>query len=86
MLRPYSVPTATGGVCMQQTSSSVYNALSSVDDLPMGWTEGQDGGTYRLTRRADKALFGYAVGPRSWKKFLHPPQLRWGSVRKRCVQ
>ena len=36
----------------------------------------QDGGTYRLERRADDALFGYAVGPHSWKKFLHPPRCR----------
>jgi len=54
----------------------VYDALSRVEDLPIGWTEVQDGGTYRLTRRADNALFGYVVGPHSWKQFLHPPQLR----------
>jgi hypothetical protein len=29
----------------------VYDALSRVEDLPIGWTEVQDGGTYRLTRR-----------------------------------
>ncbi len=32
----------------------------------------QDGGTYRLERRDDEALFGYAVGPHSWKQFLLP--------------
>ena len=26
------------------------------------------------SRRDDDALFGYAVGPHSWKKFLHPPR------------
>jgi ferredoxin len=61
----------------------VYDTLASVDDLPRGWTEVQDGGTYRLTRRADAALFGYAVGPHSWKQFLHPPQLRlWQAQRQ----
>src|SRR5215470_6807912 len=61
----------------------VYDALSRVDDLPIGWTEVQDGGTYRLTRRADNALFGYVVGPHSWKQFLHPPQLRlWQAQRQ----
>ncbi|MBT8213051.1 MAG: 4Fe-4S dicluster domain-containing protein, partial [Acidimicrobiia bacterium] len=44
-------------------------------DLPVGWTEVQEGGTYRLTRREDDALFGYAVGPHSWKRFLHPPEV-----------
>ena len=53
----------------------VYDELSSSDDLPAGWTDEQDGGTYRLVRRQDEALFGYVVGPRSWKHFLHPPKL-----------
>ncbi len=53
----------------------VYDELSSIDDLPVGWTDEQDGGTYRLVRRDDEALFGYVVGPRSWKHFLHPPKL-----------
>jgi sulfhydrogenase subunit beta (sulfur reductase) len=54
----------------------VYDELSSVDDLPAGWTDEQDAGKYRLKRRDDDALFGYAVGPHSWKKFLFPPLLR----------
>ncbi len=53
----------------------VYDELSSSEDLPVGWTDEQDGGTYRLLRREDDALFGYVVGPRSWKHFLHPPKL-----------
>src|SRR5579864_4400208 len=54
----------------------VYDDIASIADLPRGWTDAQDGGHYRLTRRDDDALFGYAVGPHSWKKFLHPPVLR----------
>jgi sulfhydrogenase subunit beta (sulfur reductase) len=54
----------------------VYGDLTSVADLPVGWTDEQDGGTYRLKRRNDEALFGYAVGPDSWKRFLHPPVVR----------
>ncbi len=53
----------------------VYDEVSSIADLPEGWTDEQDGGTYRLRRRDDQALFGYVVGPRSWKHFLHPPKL-----------
>ena len=53
----------------------VYDEVSSIEDLPAGWTDEQDGGTYRLRRRDDEALFGYVVGPRSWKHFLHPPRL-----------
>jgi len=54
----------------------VYDELTSPADLPIGWTDEQDGGTYRLRRRDDDSLFGYAVGPHSWKKFLHPPVFR----------
>ena len=48
----------------------VYEPLESSADLPVGWTDDQDGGTYRLARREDEALFGYAVGVQSWKRFL----------------
>jgi sulfhydrogenase subunit beta (sulfur reductase) len=60
----------------------VYDRLTSVEDLPTGWTDEQDGGKYRLKRRQDRAAFGYTVGPHSWKKFLHPPAQRlWQASR-----
>jgi ferredoxin len=54
----------------------VYDDLELADELPAGWTDRQDGGTYRLERREDDARFGYAVGPHSWKRFLFPPRVR----------
>src|SRR5215831_21177632 len=51
----------------------VYERLNSVADLPIGWTDEQEGGTYRLKRRNDEARFGYNLGPQSWKRFLFPP-------------
>jgi ferredoxin len=51
----------------------VYDRITSVDDLPRGWTDVQEPGKYRLARREDDALFGYVVGPHSWKRFLFPP-------------
>jgi sulfhydrogenase subunit beta (sulfur reductase) len=51
----------------------VYDEIAHVRDLPVGWTDRQEAGRYRLERRADDALFGFAVGPHSWKQFLHPP-------------
>ncbi len=50
----------------------VYDEIHGVDDLPAGWTEVQAPGRYRLQRRDDEALFGYVVGPHSWKRFLFP--------------
>lgn len=56
----------------------VYDEVESSKDLPVGWTDEQDGGTYRLKKRDDDACFGYVVGPQSWKKFLFPPhKLLW---------
>jgi ferredoxin len=61
----------------------VYDELTSAADLPAGWTDEQDGGTYRLKQRGDQAVFGYAVGPHSWKKFLFPPRVRlWQAHRQ----
>jgi sulfhydrogenase subunit beta (sulfur reductase) len=61
----------------------VYDELTSTSDLPAGWTDEQDGGTYRLKKRNDEALFGYVVGPHSWKKFLFPPVVRlWQAERR----
>ncbi len=51
----------------------VYDEIASLEDLPAGWTDRQEAGRYRLERREDGALFGFAVGPQSWKRFLHPP-------------
>ena len=53
----------------------VYTSLNSPSELPAGWTDEQNGGTYRLKRRDDEALFGYSAAPQSWKKFLFPPVL-----------
>ncbi len=47
----------------------------------MGWTDEQDGGHYRLRRRDDEALFGYAVGPHSWKQYQLPAQVKLWSAR-----
>ena len=54
----------------------VYDDLASVADAPIGWTDEQNGGTYRLKKRADQAVFGYSKGPTSWKNFLHPSVVR----------
>jgi ferredoxin len=54
----------------------VYDQIGSVGDLPAGWTDEQDAGRYRLRRREDEALFGYAVGPHSWKQYQLPAEVK----------
>lgn len=55
-----------------------YHDIAAAADLPAGWADDQDAGHYRLRRRpaGDGTLFGYAVGPHSWKKYLFPPLTR----------
>lgn len=61
----------------------VYDDIHDVSDLPEGWTDVQDGGTYRLRKRDDAALFGYVVGPHAWKQFLFPSRTRlWHAERQ----
>jgi sulfhydrogenase subunit beta (sulfur reductase) len=60
----------------------VYGDIHSETDLPIGWTDRQEAGRYRLERRGDEALFGYNVGPHSWKKYLFPSRERlWTAER-----
>ena len=56
--------------------------VTSVDDLPRGWGDEQDGALYRLTQRDDDALFGFASGAQSFKPVLFPAeQLMWRARR-----
>jgi ferredoxin len=65
-----------------QDGAIVYDELDSAGALPIGWTDDQDAGRYRLERRDDEARFGFAVGPRSWKQFLLPPRVRLWRARR----
>jgi ferredoxin len=64
----------------------VYDQIDRLEQLPAGWTDAQEPGGYRLARRSDAALFGYAASPSSWKRFLHPPQQRLFELRREGAQ
>lgn len=68
-------PTVSGGAI-------VHGELESAADLPVGWTDEQAPGSYRLRRRDDDACFGYGVGPQSWKSELFPARLRLWRARR----
>ena len=60
----------------------VLDELSSADELPRGWTARHEAASYRLERRHDDAVFGWAVGPHSWKQELMPSRVRlWRASR-----
>jgi 4Fe-4S dicluster domain len=50
----------------------VFGELASAADLPVGWTDDQEAGHYRIHRRDDDAYFAYTVGPRTLKRYLYP--------------
>ena len=60
----------------------VYDEILREADLPIGWTDRQEAGQYRLERRGDEAVFGYNVGPHSWKKVLFPARERLWTARR----
>jgi len=61
------------------SQGAIVNApITSIDDLPRGWGDEQDAGHYRLRRRDDDALFGFASGAQSAKPVFFPTnELLW---------
>jgi sulfhydrogenase subunit beta (sulfur reductase) len=56
--------------------------IHSPDQLPVGWSDEQSPGHYRLKRGEDGEFFGFAVGPQSWKKYFLPADLKlWSAER-----
>src|ERR1035437_3696811 len=60
----------------------VLDDVTTTADLPAGWGDEQESGRYRLKRRDDNALFGFAAGPQSWKRYLFPPRSLLGRARR----
>jgi ferredoxin len=67
---------------MVRQGAIVHEELESAADLPAGWTDVQEGGSYRLVRREDDAVFGHNVGPESWKRQLFQPTLELWRARR----
>lgn len=60
----------------------VLEELQGAASLPVGWTDEQEAATYRVHRRDDRALFAYAVGPQSPRRYLSPPRKTlWSALR-----
>ncbi len=51
-----------------------HGDVSSSHDLPLGWHDRQAPGSYRLEQDEGPELFGWAVGPASWKSEFFPPE------------
>ena len=58
--------------------SIMHGEVSSTADLPEGWHDHTSPGNYRLTNDDGPELFGWAVGPESWKsEFFLPTETVW---------
>ena len=58
----------------------IYAEITSVAQLPRGWTHDSDAGVYRLKQREDGHYFGCVVGPQSLKQYLFPPRHKLFSI------
>ena len=54
----------------------VYDEIAQAQDLPVGITDEQQPGRYRIRTTGRRHYFQFVVGPHSWKQFLFPPRLR----------
>ncbi|NUP14263.1 MAG: 4Fe-4S dicluster domain-containing protein [Polyangiaceae bacterium] len=61
----------------------VHAEIRGIDDLPAGWTETQEAGTYRLVPRGDGALFGFSTAAQSYKQVFFVPRLRLLKLRRK---
>lgn len=55
-------------------SAVVLDEITSIEDLPVGYTDEQNAGKYRLRQDGSNSYFDYVVGPHSLKDFMFPPQ------------
>ena len=58
---------------VERDGAIIFDHIAGVADLPAGRIDRQEAGSYRLEDSRRRALFGYAVGPQSWKRYLHRP-------------
>lgn len=58
-------PTVADGVI-------AHKEIYGLDDLPKGWTERQDGGSYRLEPTGTDERFAFSTPSSSWKRFVYP--------------
>jgi ferredoxin len=50
----------------------VHREIRAAEQLPVGWHDWQEPGSYRLSHGDDGEMFGWAVGPESFKQSVFP--------------
>ena len=59
-----------------------YEVIDQSSQIPQGFVEEVDAGTYKLQKVGGEARFDYKVGPTSLKRHFHPPKRKLFSVAK----
>lgn len=59
------------------------DVLDTAADLPRGVVDAQAPGSYRLTLNATDRWFDAVVGAQGWKRWLHPPDRRLWTARRK---
>jgi len=54
----------------------IFDFIDTLEDMPSGYVDSQLPGQYRLSRNHSAALFAYASGCGSLKRFLHEPEVK----------
>jgi sulfhydrogenase subunit beta (sulfur reductase) len=60
----------------------IYAHLSSMQDLPKGYTSEQEAGYYRLINSGHENYFDITPGPHTWKQFFFPPRTELTVMRR----
>ena len=58
----------------------VYRPVTSVSQLPKGWSDIQSPAVYRLENKAHDRYFAFNASPDSWKRWLFPTQSEIGTA------
>ncbi len=62
----------------------VLGQVQAVDDLPVGCSDSQQAGRYRVERGTGHGVFGFNLGPTSWKRWTYPARVPIGSTHVRA--
>ncbi|MDH3683436.1 MAG: 4Fe-4S dicluster domain-containing protein, partial [Acidimicrobiia bacterium] len=49
-----------------------HDEIERIADLPIGWTDDQDGGRYAAVRTGTDELFAFSSPATSWKRYVYP--------------
>ena len=60
----------------------IYSQISTLTDIPQGYTSEQDAGSYRLVYTGHSRYFDITPGAKTWKEFLFPPRSTLFTVTK----